>query len=122
MWWALASEMEARPEDPVNVLCTDELFSDRKLMLLHLSTIRLVERTIASSQINPLNTPKSHRRTIISGSSPYLFSPKAPWCSSKWKELLGLKKLYHSSNVKQDSKHKTMLSSAPSHALSTANL
>ncbi|KAK3042581.1 hypothetical protein RJ639_000833 [Escallonia herrerae] len=89
-------------------------------MPLHLSMIRPAETTTASSQISSPDTPKSRRRTIISGSDPYLFSPKAPRCSSRWKELLGLKKLYHSSNVKQDNNHKAMSSSAPSHALSTA--
>ncbi|MBA0675820.1 hypothetical protein Goari_017345, partial [Gossypium aridum] len=28
----------------------------------------------------------------VSGSDHYLFSPKAPRCSSRWRELLGLKK------------------------------
>nr|GLL40064.1 uncharacterized protein LOC109190495 [Ipomoea trifida] len=38
----------------------------------------------------------------ISGSEPCLFSTKTSCCSSRWKELLGLKKLYQNRNVKDD--------------------
>ena len=41
-------------------------------------------------------------RSEISSTDLYLFSPKAPRFSSCWKDLLGLKKLYHNSNPKLD--------------------
>ena len=39
---------------------------------------------------------KSRQRTEVSCTDPCLFSPKAPRCSSRWEELLKLKKLYQS--------------------------
>ncbi|XAR56875.1 hypothetical protein NMG60_11037504 [Bertholletia excelsa] len=105
-----AVDFEFRLEDPVNMLPADELFSDGKLVPLHLSMIRPAGTSTVSSEIRSPDTPKARRIEEVSGTDPYLFSPKAPRCSSRWKELLGLKKLYLSNNAKQDN-HKA--SSAP---------
>lgn len=90
-------DFEFRLEDPVNMLPADELFSDGKLVPLQLSSIR--PSTASSEAATPAvmspDTPQLRRRGEISAADPHLFSPKAPRCSSRWKELLGLKKLYH---------------------------
>ncbi|KAM7522626.1 hypothetical protein LguiA_012528 [Lonicera macranthoides] len=71
---------EFRLEDPVTMLPADELFSDGKLVPLQLSMLR---SAVASSEIRSLDTPISSRRIEISATDPYLFSPKAPRCSSR---------------------------------------
>ncbi|KAK3036842.1 hypothetical protein RJ639_031320 [Escallonia herrerae] len=71
-------DFEFRLKDSVNVLPVEELFSDGKLMPLHLSMIRPMERMTASSQISLPDMSKSLQITIISSSDPYLFQPKAP--------------------------------------------
>lgn len=104
---AAGGEFEFRLEDPVTMLPADELFSDGKLVPLHFSTLKQNPTVNASSEnlIRSMETtPKSCRRLEmeISGSDPHLFSPKAPRCSSRWRELLGLKKF--SQNANQSSK------------------
>ncbi|KAJ8556046.1 hypothetical protein K7X08_022804 [Anisodus acutangulus] len=81
------TDFEFRLEDPVNMLPADELFSDGKLMPLQLPTIRPAAAAAASTSagIRSPETPKLRMRNE--------FSPKAPRCSSRWRELLGLKKL-----------------------------
>nr|XP_043629446.1 uncharacterized protein LOC122600755 [Erigeron canadensis] len=88
--------------DPATMLPADELFSDGKLVPLHLSVIRQEPATSSSVTVSSSSgvnvnitcpdTPFS-RRTIAAGDSfaadPYLFSPRAPRCSSRWRELLG---------------------------------
>ncbi|XP_076942558.1 uncharacterized protein LOC143612459 [Bidens hawaiensis] len=72
-------DFEFQLEQPVNILPADQLFSDGKLFSV-----------------------KSDPPPLINGvctvPDSFLYSPKAPKCSSssssKWKELLGLKKLY----------------------------
>lgn len=98
-------DFEFRLEDPVAMLPADKLFSDGKLMPLHLSSVKpsssINETTSSSSsEVRSPETVKSRRRTEISGTTTdaYLFSPKAPRCSSRWRELLGLKKLYNHNN------------------------
>ncbi|OIW05320.1 hypothetical protein TanjilG_28785 [Lupinus angustifolius] len=81
-------------EDRVTMLPADELFSDGKLIPLHLS----LKNSLTNNTTSP-ETVKSHRRPEISTSDQYLFSPKAPRCSSRWKEILGLKKLYQSASM-----------------------
>ncbi|KAK7243941.1 hypothetical protein RIF29_38755 [Crotalaria pallida] len=123
------ADFEFRLEDPVTMLPADELFSDGKLVPLHLSNLK--PSTSASpthaTATEPHTTAKSHRRHEISISDPYLFSPKAPRCSSRWKELLGLKKLYQSQSQSQSESssnaatpNKTTSSSSSSSS-STAN-
>ncbi|XP_058208817.1 uncharacterized protein LOC131321864 [Rhododendron vialii] len=105
-------DFEFRLEDPVTMLPADELFSDGKLMPLHLSMIP----PPATTEISSPETIKSHRRSDVSSMpDPYLFSPKAPRCSSRWKELLGLKKLYLNANANKQDGNRTMSSSLPSH-------
>ncbi|KAJ9139735.1 hypothetical protein P3X46_030440 [Hevea brasiliensis] len=101
-------DFEFRLEDPVTMLPADELFSDGKLVPL--TTIKPAN---ALSEIRSPETAKSCRRMEmeISVTDPCLFSPKAPRCSSRWKELLGLKKLYQNANTKADA-HKTTSSSS----------
>ncbi|KAL2247762.1 UNVERIFIED_CONTAM: hypothetical protein Sindi_2628500 [Sesamum indicum] len=106
-------DFEFRLEDPVTMLPADELFFDGKLVPLHLSTIRQSMISVpALSDVRSPDDPNCRRRCEISSTDPYLFSPKAPRCSSGWKELLGLKKLYQNSNAKQeDQKTASALSS-----------
>ncbi|KAK4341985.1 hypothetical protein RND71_037801 [Anisodus tanguticus] len=69
-------------EDPViNMFPADELFSNGKLIPLHLS-----------SMTRPVITTTQRNNEI---SDPYLFSPKVPRCTTRWRELLGLKKQQH---------------------------
>ncbi|XP_059282913.1 uncharacterized protein LOC132036570 [Lycium ferocissimum] len=85
------ADFEFRLEDPVNMLPADELFSDGKLMPLQLPAIRPAEvATSTSAGVRSPETPKLRMRNEISRTE---FSPKAPRCSSRWRELLGLKKL-----------------------------
>ncbi|XP_071727282.1 uncharacterized protein [Rutidosis leptorrhynchoides] len=88
-------------DDPVTMLPADELFSDGKLVPLHLSSIRqdvATSTTISPNAVTP-DTPYSHRRIDESfAADPYLFSPRAPRCSSRWKELLGFGKLNNNNN------------------------
>ncbi|KAA8527150.1 hypothetical protein F0562_008621 [Nyssa sinensis] len=95
-------DFEFRLEDPVMMLPADELFSDGKLVPLQLSATRPSATSFSSSEIRSPETPKSRRRNEVSAMDPYLFSPKAPRCSSRWKDLLGLKKLCQNNNAKQD--------------------
>ncbi|KAG8365218.1 hypothetical protein BUALT_Bualt18G0081500 [Buddleja alternifolia] len=103
-------DFEFQLEDPVTMLPADELFSDGKLVPLHISTIRQSTATPpATSDLRSSEIPNLHRRNEISPTDPYLFSPKAPTCSIRWKELLRLKKLYQ--NKQEDSKTASSLSS-----------
>ena len=112
---APVGDFEFRLEDPVAMLPADELFSDGKLMPLLLSSVKpSLNELTTSSDIRSPDSAKSRRRTEISGTDPYLFSPKAPRCSSRWKELLGLKKLYQNTNPKTESHKTTSWSSSSS--------
>ncbi|PRQ30653.1 hypothetical protein RchiOBHm_Chr5g0026971 [Rosa chinensis] len=91
-------EFEFRLEDPVAMLTADELFSGGKLMPLHIFSVKPPVNEPSSSEIRSPETTKYRRRQEISVSDPYVFSPKAPRCSSRWRELLGLKKLYQNSS------------------------
>ncbi|KAJ4975944.1 hypothetical protein NE237_001050 [Protea cynaroides] len=103
-------DFEFRLEDPVTMLPADELFFDGKLVPLQLATVRtsvaskITAMSTSTSTLNEIRSPetaKSRRRAEVSGTDPYLFSPKAPRCSSRWRELLGLKKM-QSNHAKQD--------------------
>ncbi|KAL3614865.1 hypothetical protein CASFOL_040526 [Castilleja foliolosa] len=96
--------------DPVAMLTADELFSDGKLLPLHLSTIRRSMMSHPAS--SEIKSEHVRRRIEISSADPYLFSPKAPSCTARWKDILGLKKLYQNGNgIKQDA-HKTTSSNS----------
>ncbi|KAA8523468.1 hypothetical protein F0562_009891 [Nyssa sinensis] len=73
-----AGDFEFRLEDPVTMLPADELFSDGKLMPLQFSVIRTPVTSVSSADIRSSETPKSRRQNEVSGTDPYLFSPKAP--------------------------------------------
>lgn len=54
----------------------------------------------------------------IGGNDPYLFSPKAPRCSSRWRELLGLKKKQESTKTTSSSSSSaTTTSSTPAKSI-----
>ncbi|CAA7027412.1 unnamed protein product [Microthlaspi erraticum] len=83
-------------EDPVSMLSADELFSDGKLVPLkfsgpktkpHTSTVD----TAATESTEVLRSCRRLEMEITSVES-YLFSPKAPRCTTRWRELLGLKR------------------------------
>nr|XP_023895203.1 uncharacterized protein LOC112007135 [Quercus suber] len=101
---ASARDFKFRLEDPVAMLPADELFSDGKLVPLQLSLVKPQVNNTTISEIRLPESPKTCRRPKISSTDLYLFSPKALRCSSHWKDLLGLKKLYHNSNPKHDPK------------------
>lgn len=108
-------DFEFRLEDPVAMLPADELFSDGKLVPLHLSSLK-------PSTVEVKSPDGPSKSSDISGFDPYLFSPKAPRCSSRWKELLGLKKLYHNSTTsKTETTKTTSLSSFSSSSSSSTH-
>ncbi|XP_019443752.1 PREDICTED: uncharacterized protein LOC109348027 [Lupinus angustifolius] len=91
------SDFEFRHQHPVTMLTADELFSNGKLLPLSLNHSLPVTTNSPETEI-------SHRKD-----DPYLFSPKAPRCSTTWKELLGLKKLYSSNGGTGLNKTTTLL-------------
>ncbi|XVE63216.1 hypothetical protein DITRI_Ditri07aG0001800 [Diplodiscus trichospermus] len=107
-----AGDFEFRLDDPVTMLPADELFSDGKLMPLHVSTLKHHRPVNTLSEIRSPETAKSCRRIEmeISGTDPYLFSPKAPRCSSRWRELLGLKKFSQNTNQPPKSESQSKIS------------
>ncbi|XP_038878848.1 uncharacterized serine-rich protein C215.13-like [Benincasa hispida] len=96
------SEFEFRLQDPVSLMLpADELFLDGKLVPLQVSSVKPSVNGLKSTRCvsSPETAAQSRRRVEEECSTdPYLFSPKAPRCSSRWRELLGLKKLYQSSS------------------------
>ncbi|KAG2325935.1 hypothetical protein Bca52824_008663 [Brassica carinata] len=86
-------DFEFRLEDPVGMLPADELFSVGKLVTKHQTTTEKVE--------TGEKCRKTEAETEISsgGADGGLFSPKAPRCSSRWKELLGLKRFSQNSKT-----------------------
>lgn len=93
-------DFEFRLDDPVKMLPADELFSDGKLIPLHLAPMRPSEGSSAGVRSPaPINL---WRRVEIKGPDLYAFSPKAPRCSSRWKEMLGLKKAQGSKTERQN--------------------
>ncbi|KAJ4726568.1 Serine/arginine repetitive matrix-like protein [Melia azedarach] len=107
-------DFEFRLEDPVAMLPADELFSDGKLVPLHVSTIKPSTVTMKSPE-------EANKACDISSFDPYLFSPKAPRCSSRWKELLGLKRLYNSHNSSKSEPNKATNSKSSSCSVSSSS-
>lgn len=96
-----AGDFEFRLEDPVtNMLPADELFSNGMLLPLHFSSLKQHHHHHhhPSSEVKSPETAKPCRGMDM---DPYLFSPRAPRCSSRWRELLGLKKLSQNTNQPQ---------------------
>ncbi|KAF6176929.1 hypothetical protein GIB67_027729 [Kingdonia uniflora] len=80
-------DFEFRLDYPVPMLPADELFSNGKLII---PSVQIPIRPFVGLGSRE-EMRESFRRQV---SDPYLFSPKAPRCSSRWKELLGLKKVF----------------------------
>ncbi|KAK8542819.1 hypothetical protein V6N13_136634 [Hibiscus sabdariffa] len=104
---AAAGDFEFMLEDPVTMLPADELFSNGKLLPLHFSTLKQQQQQPPLSDTRSLETAKSCPSIEM---DPHLFSPRAPRCSSRWKELLGLKK---SSQITNQQQHPKPESQAP---------
>ncbi|XP_059283728.1 uncharacterized protein LOC132037251 [Lycium ferocissimum] len=116
----VSNDFEFCLEDPVIMLPADQLFSDGKLVPLHLSMTRPVTTTSANVTSTDSTTPQVLRmRNEISNADPYLFSPKAPRCTTRWRELLGLKKQHQNNNNAKLENQRT--SSLPSNTKSLKN-
>ncbi|KAG6500481.1 hypothetical protein ZIOFF_040326 [Zingiber officinale] len=101
-------DFEFRLHDPISMLHADELFADGKLVPLHLAAATRGEAECAA-YMRSVGQQKTRRRTDApSGSDQYVFSPRAPSCAIRWRELLRLKKaagpkLEHENAVKSRS-------------------
>ncbi|WOL03388.1 hypothetical protein Cni_G12108 [Canna indica] len=85
------TDFEFRLHDPVAMLHADELFSDGKLVPLQLAAAKR-GAVQSAAEISSPEQPKTRRRAEVPGSDPYIFSPRAPSCTSRWRELLGLRR------------------------------
>ncbi|RYR50281.1 hypothetical protein Ahy_A07g036889 isoform A [Arachis hypogaea] len=100
------------------MLSADQLFSDGKLVPLNLPSLN--STTTTNHKNNPSSSPETTNLPAgdsLTGADPYLFSPKAPRCSSRWRELLGLKKLYQSTTVSSKATTSSSSSSSSSKSL-----
>ncbi|URE39339.1 hypothetical protein MUK42_35326 [Musa troglodytarum] len=84
-------DFEFRLHDPVAMLPADELFADGKLMPLQMAVAKPVALRSAAEIRSP-ERAKTLRMAEDCGSDPYALSPRAPSCTSRWRELLGLKR------------------------------
>uniref|UniRef100_A0A0D9VCK3 Uncharacterized protein n=1 Tax=Leersia perrieri TaxID=77586 RepID=A0A0D9VCK3_9ORYZ len=88
------------------MLPADELFADGKLLPLRplpVATAREMgresvsslppEKSFPSPELVKTTRPATATATAAEVFDPYVFSPKAPTCSSRWRELLRLKKV-----------------------------
>ncbi|MQL98038.1 hypothetical protein Taro_030740 [Colocasia esculenta] len=120
-------------DDPVAMLPADELFSDGKLVPRQLAAVRPTLEASASSSL--VGTPpavgliQSHvpEKTLQkaeepSASDPYTaFSPKAPTCTGRWKELLRLRRTAQSAGAtRPDAPKSSCKCSSSSSALAVA--
>ncbi|CAL1356159.1 unnamed protein product [Linum trigynum] len=107
----LLPDFEFRLDDPVAMLPADELFSEGKLVPMQVTSSKPWLSTATSAEflagIATTVEAKSGRRMemelpggINSTTDQYLFSPKAPRCSSRWKEILGVRKFYQNNSSK----------------------
>ncbi|XP_010531967.1 PREDICTED: uncharacterized protein LOC104808115 [Tarenaya hassleriana] len=95
----VAGDFEFQLEDPVTMLPADELFSDGKLVPLQLPTSCSNQLQQQPSDSTTLPENGKCQRMEISGTDHCLFSPKAPRCSSRWREILGLKRFSQNSKT-----------------------
>ncbi|CAN8233749.1 unnamed protein product [Cochlearia groenlandica] len=102
-----AVDFEFTLEDPVAMLPADELFSDGKFVTKQQTSTETAETVVKCRRMET--------EIEISGADNGLFSPKAPRCSSRWRELLGLKRFSH-----QNSKTATTASFYSNPRLSTS--
>ncbi|EHA8588258.1 protein IQ-DOMAIN 14-like [Cocos nucifera] len=86
-------DFEFQLDDRVVMLPADELFSDGKLVPLQSAPAASRLPVGSADEIRSPEPLKSRRRAENAvGLDPNIFSPKAPLCSSRWREILGLKK------------------------------
>ncbi|GJM97690.1 hypothetical protein PR202_ga14636 [Eleusine coracana subsp. coracana] len=98
------------------MLPADELFADGKLLPLRKAAPFFPDppapaqaeaaATMPASQAQTVKTLRAAAQVVADGKTdPYVFSPKAPSCSSRWRELLGLKRAaaHHSPNPNKPS-------------------
>ncbi|CAA7016283.1 unnamed protein product [Microthlaspi erraticum] len=98
-------------EDPVTMLTTaDELFSNGKLVPLKFSGATTTEEKPIVTAVNTVAKPRRRLEMEISGADPYLFSPRAPRCTVRWRELLGLKRL---AKTQEEASSSRLSSSSP---------
>ncbi|CAK9325372.1 unnamed protein product [Citrullus colocynthis] len=112
-----ASDFEFRLEDPVTLIPADELFFDGKLVPLQLPSAKSSVKKLPSTEIGlpSPDTMTPQNVTDIGNVDPYTFSPRAPRCSSRWRELLGLKKASQMNiTAAKNENQKTGLSSSSS--------
>ncbi|KAE9620817.1 hypothetical protein Lal_00019447 [Lupinus albus] len=102
-----AGDFEFHLQHPVTMLPADQLFSDGKLLPLH---FHLSSFTPSSTTTTTHSHSPEANVTEKPPVEPFLFSPKAPRCSSRWRELLGLKKKQLSQNANSD----TLKTASPS--------
>jgi len=101
-------------EDPVTMLSADELFSDGKLVPLKFSGVTYPEEKPITSVVHTAVKPCRRLEMEISGVvDPYLFSPRAPRCTVRWRELLGLKRLAKTQQEASASSSSRLSSSSP---------
>ncbi|CAL9090726.1 unnamed protein product [Musa acuminata var. zebrina] len=81
-------------DDPVAMLPADELFSGGKLVPLQLAPPKPAAEAepTCTAEIGLPEPPETRRKAEIAGVDPYAFSPRAPRCTARWRELLGLKR------------------------------
>ncbi|CAN4103827.1 unnamed protein product [Withania somnifera] len=110
---------ELDPEVSKDMVDFEFPFSDGKLVPLHLSMIRPATTTSAAvyAGVRSPDTPQVRMRDEICNADPYLFSPKAPRCTTRWRELLGLKKQqqHQNNHVKQETQRTSSLPSNAAH-------
>ncbi|RZS20793.1 hypothetical protein BHM03_00053351 [Ensete ventricosum] len=82
-------DFEFRPDDPVIMLPADELFSDGKLVPLQIAPKR--HQAEPADGIRSPEAERPRRVAEVLGLESCAQSPKAPRCSSRWRELLGFK-------------------------------
>ncbi|KAF3322540.1 hypothetical protein FCM35_KLT13681 [Carex littledalei] len=80
-------------DDPAKMISADELFSNGKLLPLQPHRASVDNCGEIRPPVAIISRPSP---AIALESDPYVFSPKAPSCSSRWRELLGLKKSQNS--------------------------
>ncbi|KAK4753397.1 hypothetical protein SAY87_022195 [Trapa incisa] len=107
-------------EDPVAMLPADELFSDGMIVPLQVSMLESAARATNSPGMSSQDLMARRRRSDVSSMDIYITSPKAPRCSSRWKEILGLKKLCQNANAKATESTPSRRTSIPSSS-STCN-
>lgn len=83
-------DFEFRLDDPVMMLPADELFSDGKLVPLHVAAAR--PHVDPADGIRLPEAERPPRVAEVHGSELCAQLPRAPRCSSRWRKLLGLKK------------------------------